>query len=80
LIGSDFLLDHGVDAGEIFVHHHDVGVNEAFDQSGGESVAFDINAGFVADFAIIQVEFKVADEGAVVGKDEVFGNAWAFLG
>ena len=59
---------------QVFIHHGDVGVNETFDEGGGEAIAFHINAGFVADFTIGVVEFKVADRHVVVGKGEELGD------
>ena len=56
------------------IHHHDVGVDEVLDEGRGESVAFYIDAGFIANFAVGVVEFEVAENGAVVGAGEVFGD------
>jgi hypothetical protein len=63
-----------LDAGEVFVHHGDVSVDEGFDEGWAELVGGDIDAGFVADFAVGVVEFKVADGHAVVGAGEEFGD------
>ena len=50
---------HRLDSWQVLVYHHDVGVDEALDQGGGESVAFYVDAGFVADFAVAEVKFKM---------------------
>ena len=71
---SQVIFEHGAYTRKVLVHHHHVGVDQAFDQGGGESVAFHINAGFVADFAIIEIKLKVANDRALVGAGEEFGD------
>ena len=44
------------------VHGHDVGVDEVLDEGGGEAISLDVDAGFVADFAVDVVEFEVAED------------------
>ena len=56
------------------IQGHDVGVDEALDEGRGEAIAFYIDAGFVADFAVAVVEFEVAEDHAVVGAGDEFGG------
>ena len=61
-----------MDAGEVFIHHGDVGVDKGLDQGRTELGVGDVDAGFVADFAVGVVEFKVTEGHAVVGAGEEF--------
>jgi hypothetical protein len=79
MASGGILPQDGEDAGEVLVHHGDVGVDEVTDESRGEVVTFDVDAGFVADFAVSVVESEVAEDQTVVGAGEVFGDIWVLL-
>ncbi len=72
-------FDDGFDRGEVFVHHQQVGIEELFDEGVVELATFDVDAGFVADFAVAVVHLEVADDHAVVGAGEEFGDGRAFF-
>jgi hypothetical protein len=61
------------------IHHGDVDVDKGLDKGRGESIVFNIDAGFEANFAVGVVEFKVADRNTIVGAGEELGDRKRFF-
>jgi hypothetical protein len=65
-----FPIHHSQDAGSAVIHHHNVGLDQLFDQLRGQDIAFYVDAGFVTNFTVAEVHLNVVDRYAVVGAGE----------